>query len=49
MWKRVGDRRKYMKEELGIILHQEVLPLSCLTGYYRPFMLDRERAFTVVR
>lgn len=48
-WARIEERRDYIKEELGILLHQEVLPLSCLTGYYRPFMLDRDRAFTVGR
>lgn len=47
VWKRIEDRRSYMKAELGLILHQEVLPLSCLTGYYRPFMLDRDQAFVV--
>ncbi len=44
-WERMEDRRRYMKEELGIELKEEVLPLSDLCGYMRPYLLNREWAF----
>lgn len=44
-WERIQDRRNYMKKELGIDLREEVLPLSDLCGYLRPYLLNRECAF----
>lgn len=42
MWKRMQKRRAYMEQELGISLKKEVLPLSGIAGYYRPFLLNKE-------
>lgn len=44
-WERILDRRNYMKKELGIDLREEVLPLSDLCGYLRPYLLNQECAF----
>lgn len=43
-WKRIQTRRRFMKEELGIRLKEEVLPLSDMCGYMRPFILNHEYA-----
>ncbi len=43
-WKRMQDRREYMERELGIRLKEEILPLSDLCGYMRPYILNREYA-----
>ena len=44
VWRRICQRRSYMQEVLGICLKEEVLPLSDLAGYYRPFLLNKEYA-----
>jgi len=43
-WQRIETRRRYMKEELGISLKEEILPLSDLCGYLRPYLLSHEYA-----
>ena len=43
-WKRIEDRRRYMKEELGIELKEEILPMSDACGYLRPYLLNRVMA-----
>ena len=40
-WKRMQVRRTYMKEVLNINLREEILPLSDLCGYLRPYLLNR--------
>lgn len=40
MWERIGKRRTFMAEVLGITLKPEVLPLSNLAGYLPPFWLS---------
>lgn len=47
-WKRFERRRSYMKEELGITLRPEVLPMSDIAGYMRPYLLNREYAFKII-
>lgn len=47
LWRRIQERKTYMKEELGISLSKEVLPLASTVGYYRPFFLNKEEALTV--
>jgi hypothetical protein len=42
-WKRIGARRSFMAEVLGIRLRPEVLPLSNLAGYLPPFILSPKR------
>ena len=37
-------RRNYMTEILGIPISEEVLPLSGLCGYLRPYLLARGKA-----
>lgn len=49
VYERIEARRKFMMEQLNIRLKPEVLPLSNLTGLYRPFMLNREKALVVDR
>lgn len=46
MWARMQVRRKYLIEEIGIDLSEEVLPMCNATAYYRPFFLNKEAAFT---
>lgn len=46
MWARMQVRRKYLIEEIGIDLSEEVLPMCNATAYYRPFLLNKEAAFT---
>lgn len=38
-------RRAYIEDVLGIKLHPEVLPMNDSVAYYRPFMLNKKRAF----
>jgi Xaa-Pro aminopeptidase len=42
VWERFCIRRKYMKECLGIAVMPELLPLSNLCGYLRPYLLNKE-------
>lgn len=44
-WRRIQERRNYMENELGIVLKEEVLPLSDLCGYLQPYILNRGYAF----
>lgn len=44
VWNRMENRRRYMKDSLGICLKEEVLPLSDICGYFRPFILRRDYA-----
>ena len=43
-WQRIQARRRYMTEELGISLKEEILPLSDLCGYLRPYLMNRDHA-----
>jgi hypothetical protein len=38
-WARMGRRREFMADQLGIRLRPEVLPLSNLAGYLPPYWL----------
>ena len=46
-WERIGARRRFMAEALGIDLHPDVLPLSNLPAYLPPFLLRPDLAMTV--
>lgn len=46
-WSRFERRRKYVEEVLGITLKEEVLPMSDLLGYYRPFLLSPDQALVI--
>jgi hypothetical protein len=39
VWKRILYRRRFMQSQLGIALHEEVLPLSVAPAYLPPFWL----------
>ena len=47
LWQRIQQRRAYMKSNLNIDLHEEVLPLGSTVGYYRPFFLNPDNALVV--
>ena len=40
-------RRRYMFEEIGLALPEEVLPMSDLAAEYRPYMLNRDMGMRV--
>lgn len=45
LWKRICERRAYIKSMLGIHLSDDVLPMCSTVAYLRPFLLDKEAAF----
>lgn len=47
VWARMQKRREYMKNELEIHLGPEVLPLSDICGYMRPYILEHDRGLRV--
>ena len=47
VYERIESRRSFMREVLNIQIRPEILPLSNLTGLYRPFVLNREKALFV--
>jgi Xaa-Pro aminopeptidase len=47
MWGRIEARRRFMRESLGIELHDDVLPLSNLAAHLPPFVLRPDRAMTL--
>jgi Xaa-Pro aminopeptidase len=47
MWNRIQARRRFMRESLGIELHEDVLPLSNLAAHLPPFVLRPDRAMTL--
>ncbi|MEL7696586.1 MULTISPECIES: M24 family metallopeptidase [Pantoea] len=49
MWNRIETRRKYLREELGINLSEEVIPLSNSVAYLRPFFLKKNFALRCSR
>lgn len=49
VYERIENRRRFMIDVLNINLKPEILPLSNIAGLYRPFMLNRNKAFVVER
>ena len=47
-WDRIQSRRRFMKEALGIDLHEDVLPFSNIPGYLPPFLLRPQRVMAMV-
>jgi len=47
LWRRVETRRAFMRDSLGIELHEDVLPLSNIPAWLPPFLLDTSRAMTL--
>ncbi len=46
-WARIGARRRFMSEALGIDLHPDVLPFSNIPAYLTPFLLRPDLVMTV--
>lgn len=47
VWARFTRRREYLRDVLGITLRDEVLPMSDLLAYYRPFLFSPEKALVI--
>ncbi|ORM65334.1 Xaa-Pro aminopeptidase [Pantoea rodasii] len=47
LWHRIETRRRYLRDEIGIKLNADVLPLSNAVGYLRPFLLAKNESFSV--
>ncbi|MEC6747004.1 M24 family metallopeptidase [Marinilactibacillus sp. XAAS-LB27] len=47
MWDRMVKRRAFIINQLGIDLHEDILPLGNAMPYLRPFLLDKEQAVTI--
>lgn len=45
LWQRIQERIKYIKNELGIELSEDVLPMCSTVAYLRPYLLNKELAF----
>lgn len=43
-WDRISARRAFMRDVLGINLHDDVLPFSNMPAYLAPYLLDPTRA-----
>jgi len=48
VYARIMVRRRFMKEELGLELSPEVMPLSNLAGAYSPYLLSKDLVITVM-
>jgi hypothetical protein len=46
-WGRIRSRRAFMRDALGIELHEDVLPLSNIPAWLPPFLLDTSQAMTL--
>ncbi|MEI3606496.1 hypothetical protein SPD48_12385 [Pseudogracilibacillus sp. SE30717A] len=46
-WKRIEARQKFMRDEIGIKLSDDILPFSATPGYYAPLFLSPDHALTV--
>ena len=46
VWQRMIERRSYIQQELGISLHEDVLPLTNMVAYYTPYLLQKDYAYT---
>ncbi len=46
-WSRVQARRRFMADELGIALHEDVLPFSNIPAYLPPFLLRPDHVVTL--
>ena len=47
MWARIGARRAFMADALGIALHPDVLPFSNIPAYLPPYLLRPDLAMTM--
>ena len=44
LWETIRQRRAYIQQELGIVLHEDVLPMCSTVAYLRPFLLNKDSA-----
>lgn len=44
LWARIQNRKAYLKDQLGLELAEDLLPLASTFAYYRPFLLNQETA-----
>jgi hypothetical protein len=47
MWQRIEERRRFMRDLLGIDLHPDVLPFSNIPAYLPPFLLSPDRVMSM--
>lgn len=47
MWKRIEARQRFMREELGLEISDDILPFSNIPGYYAPLFLSPSYVLTV--
>lgn len=47
VWDRFQQRRIHMREILHIPVREEILPMSMICGYFRPYLLEKEKAFYI--
>lgn len=47
MWQRIEKRRRFMRDDLGIELHPDVLPFSNIPAYLPPFLLSPDRVLSM--
>ncbi len=47
LWARVCNRRAYLRDVLGIGLHEDVLPMCSTVAYLRPYLLAKDKALVV--
>lgn len=46
LWQRMQKRRDYIIETLGINLSPDIFPMCSTVAYLRPYLLDKENAFS---
>jgi Xaa-Pro aminopeptidase len=46
-WSRIQARRAFMRDRLGIRLHEDVLPFSNIPAWLPPFLFGLDRAMTI--
>ncbi len=46
-WRRIEMRRSFMREVVGMRLHEDVLPLSNTPAWLAPYILENARAFVL--
>lgn len=47
LWHRIQSRRDYIKNELGIQLNPDVLPMTSTVAYLRPLLFEKEKAMKI--
>ncbi|MGD2102976.1 MAG: aminopeptidase P family N-terminal domain-containing protein [Acidimicrobiia bacterium] len=46
-WDRIGQRRRFMRDELGIDLHEDVLPFSNIPAFLPPYLLSPDQVMSL--